>query len=287
MAFQIGMLTDGFKTDVRSGIRKAASLGAETVQVYAVRGEMAPENLNTIQRRELLTFTRDLGLHFSAICGDLGGHGFQIPEENPDKIEKSKRIMDLALDLDCRVVTTHIGVVPEDRNHPRRDIMAKACYILGCYGDEVGCAFALETGPESSTVLRSFLDDLGCKGMRVNMDPANLAMVIGENPVDAVYNLAPYIVHTHAKDGKWLAPSDPERVYHAFAEGGEEVFQVVQGFRETALGEGDVPWVPYLNALKEIGYNGALTIERELEGDPDGRMRQAIEFLREMVKLVG
>ena len=34
--FKIGMLTDGFKLDVRSGIAKASELGAEGVQVYAV-----------------------------------------------------------------------------------------------------------------------------------------------------------------------------------------------------------------------------------------------------------
>ena len=38
--FKVGMLTDGFKLDLRSGIAKAASLGAKGVQVYAVEGEM-------------------------------------------------------------------------------------------------------------------------------------------------------------------------------------------------------------------------------------------------------
>ena len=38
------------------------------------------------------------------------------PEKNPALIEESKRILDLAKDLETDVVTTHIGVVPEDNS---------------------------------------------------------------------------------------------------------------------------------------------------------------------------
>lgn len=281
--FTIGMLTDGFKTDLRTGIQKAAKLGAQAVQVYAVAGEMAPENLNAAARRELLRFTQDLGLRFSAICGDLGGHAFQIAADNPARIDRSRQIMDLALDLDCKVVTTHIGVVPADPAHPRRAIMAEACNTLGEYADSVGAAFALETGPEPSAVLRSFLDSLGSHGMRVNFDPANLVMVVGEDPVQAVKNLAPYIVHTHAKDGKMIKPCDPEEVYTFFAEGGIEDLRISDFFVETPFGQGQVNWPKYLAALEEIGYQGALTIEREVGEDPDGEMTQAVRFLQEQI----
>ena len=32
-------------------------------------------------------------------------------EENPERIEKSKQIVDLALELGTNIITTHIGVV--------------------------------------------------------------------------------------------------------------------------------------------------------------------------------
>ena len=111
--FKVGMLTDGFKLDLRSGIAKAASLGAKGVQVYAVEGEMHYSNLSAQARKDLLHYTQDQGLVFSALCGDPGGHGFAVKEENPARVEMSKRILDLALDLECNVVTTHIGCVPE------------------------------------------------------------------------------------------------------------------------------------------------------------------------------
>ena len=38
------------------------------------------------------------GLKISALCGDLG-HGFFNPETNPEAIERSKRILELAKEL--------------------------------------------------------------------------------------------------------------------------------------------------------------------------------------------
>ena len=81
------------------------------------------------RRREFLQAVKDHGLTVSALCGDLG-HGFGDPEKNPELIEESKRILDLAKDLETNVVTTHIGVVPEDKAHPRYAIMQEpaACW---------------------------------------------------------------------------------------------------------------------------------------------------------------
>ena len=120
--FQIGVMTDSFRIDTKSAIKKAAELGAAGLQMYATTGENAPENLTKEKRRELLDFVKSNGLVFSAICGDLG-QGFIHPEKNPQLIEKSKRILELAKDLECDIVTTHIGVVPRDPNHDRYKIM--------------------------------------------------------------------------------------------------------------------------------------------------------------------
>ena len=50
----------------------------------------------------------------SALCGDLGGHGFEIYKDNADRIERTNRIVDLACEFETSVVTTHIGVIPAD-----------------------------------------------------------------------------------------------------------------------------------------------------------------------------
>jgi sugar phosphate isomerase/epimerase len=278
--FPIGIISDCFRLPLRQGIAKAAELGAQGVQIYAVDGEMAPENLSALQRKDLLHYIKDLGLRISALCGDLGGHGFAVAEDNARRVERSKLILDLALDMECTVVTTHIGVVPEQQNNPRWAVMAKACAELARYGDEVGARFAVETGPEPAERLKRFLDSLGSKGVGVNMDPANLVMVCGDDPVQAVKTLAPYIVHTHAKDGVMVQKGDAEAIYAGFAGMGDVSYD--DFFREVPLGQGQVNWKAYLGALREIGYNGFLTIEREVGADPAKDIAIAVEFLKNL-----
>lgn len=277
--FPIGVIMDCFKLETQAAIEKAAAIGAKGIQMYATQGEHSPENMTPGKIKELLDMMKSNGLVFSALCGDLG-RGFGNPELNPELIEKSKRIIDLAKELETDVVTTHIGVVPEDKNHERYKIMQEACFELSRYADSIGSHFAIETGPETSLTLKGFLDSLDSTGVAVNLDPANLAMVTGDDPVAAVYNLKDYIVHTHAKDGVKLRENNPEIVY------GITTGEVPEGpgFKEVPLGEGAVPFPKYLAALEEIGYRGFLTIEREVGDDPAGDITLAADFLRANMK---
>ena len=102
--------------------------------------------------------------------------------------------------------------------------------------------------------------------------------------MEAVHILKDYIVHTHAKDGVMLDKNqDPTEVYHAFATGGVEALNACKGFKEKPLGEGDVDWKNYINALWEIGFDGFLTIEREAGENPQKDMEMAAEFLKELL----
>lgn len=273
--FPIGVIIDSFRVDIKSAVKKAAEVGANGIQVYSTSGEMAPENLVGQKRADFRSLVADNGLVISALCGDLGGGGFTDPEKNVWKVEKSKRILDLAKELGTDVVTTHIGVVPEDENTDRFKIMQEACFELSRYADDIGAHFAIETGPEKSATLKKFLDSLGSTGVVVNLDPANLVMVTGDDPAGAVHNLKDYIVHTHAKDGKQNYYVDPDIIYGMV----ESHIVTADSFIEVPLGEGSVNWDEYLKALEDIGYKGFLTIEREVGDDPEKDIRKAVEFL--------
>ena len=277
--FPIGVMLESFRLPTPEAVAKAAAVGAQGIQMYCTNGEHAPENMTPAKCAELLDLLKSHGLRFSALCGDLG-HGFGNAELNPSLIEKSKRIVDLSLTLECGIVTTHIGVVPTDKNHDRYKIMQQACYTLAEYADSVGARFAVETGPETSADLKAFLDSLGgTKGVGVNLDPANLVMVTGDDPVVAVHNLKDYIVHTHAKDGVMLHRGNPEYIYGVVHPVPEE-FQGIQYFAEVPLGKGSVNFATYMAALDEIGYKGFLTIERECGDSPEADIRLAAEHLR-------
>jgi sugar phosphate isomerase/epimerase len=282
MSFKIGIIADSFRLSPREGIAKAKELGADGVQVYAVEGEVCAENMDAEARKDFREYVASQGLAISALCGDLGGHGFQLTDENVDKVKRSKAIVDLAVDLGTNVVTTHIGVVPEDKKSEIYKNMLSACRELGEYAAHKGVTFAIETGPEKADTLKSFLDEVGSKGIGVNLDPANLVMVVGDDPVRAVSVLAPYIVHTHAKDGVQHQPCDAVEVYGAFADGGFGELEKKMGklFSEVPLGEGSVDWDNYLAALESSGFDGFLTIEREVGQNPADDIGEAVRFLR-------
>ena len=276
-AFPIGVLLESFKLPLAESLKLASQMGIRGLQVYATYGERAPENMDAKKRKEFLDMVRGHGLTISALCGDLG-KGFGNPELNPQLVEKSKRILDMAKDLETDIVTTHIGVVPEDPSHPRYRIMQDACGQLAEYAHSMDAHFAVETGPETAVTLKSFLDQFHSKGVAVNLDPANLKMVKDDDPVAAVYTLKDYIVHTHAKDGRMLYPRNPEEIY-GIVQPMEPVTS--PSYEEVPLG--DVPFKSYLQALEDIGYHGYLTIEREVGKQPEKDIQTAVAYLTRLL----
>lgn len=284
---KIGVITDCFKKPHSEGIEIASRLGLQGVQIYATTGEFSPETLTSEEKQAYKKLLDEKGLVISALCGDMGGYGFERAEDNKERIEKTKKIIDLAAEFETRVVTTHIGVIPEDKSDSRYLVMLSALTECGVYAKEKGITLAIETGPEKAKTLLGFVEDTK-GGVGVNMDPANFTMVTGQDAVEAVYLLRDYIVHTHAKDGimldKNLVPAD---VYNAFAKGGVEALNACKGFEEKPLGDGEVDWDNYIKALCDIGYDGFLTIERETGEKPEEDIIKAAEFLKKHINSVG
>ncbi len=278
---KIGVISDCFKKGILESLENAVALGLDGVQIYATNGDFSPDNLSQSDIVFYRDFLKKNNLTLSALCGDMGGFGFERQEDNPSRVEKTKRIIDLAETLGTKVITTHIGVIPADKSNPRYAVMLAALTECGLYAKEKGITLAIETGPEKATTLLAFLKDTK-GGVGVNLDPANFTMVTAQDAVEAVYILRDYIVHTHAKDGVMLAPDlNPTEVYHAFAVGGVEALNACKGFKELPLGQGDVDFDAYLAALKDIGYDGFLTIERETGEDPGADITLAVDFLKE------
>lgn len=278
-----GVITDCFKKPLDDSIITAKKLGIDGVQIYATSGDFSPETLTEERKKEIKKLLSDNGLVVSALCGDMGGYGFEIEKDNAARVEKTKKIIDLAVEFGTNVVTTHIGVIPADKSEPRYAVMLKALTECGLYAKEKGVTMAIETGPEKAKTLLAFLKDTK-GGVGVNLDPANFTMVTDQDAVEAVYLLKDYIVHTHAKDGVLIDKNqNPSVVYHAFAVGGVEALNACKGFKEVPLGEGQVDWKNYIRALKEIGYEGFLTIERETGENPEADIIKAVGFLKELI----
>ena len=279
MCFKIGILLDSLQTTLDEALKFAAENGADGVQLYAAPHPMSSMKVDLKDPGTLRRKAGDYGLEISALCGDLGGHGFERENENPRKIDRMKEIIDFAAELGTGVITTHIGVVSEtDQAH--NAVMQHALREICGYAQKAGIFIAVETGPERAEVLKRFIEETGSAGLKVNFDPANLVMVQGENPAEAVKVLKDYIVYTHAKDGRMRKQCDPSEIYGAFADGNPGGIDFDDYFVELTLGQGEVNFPGYLKALKETGYQGYLTIEREAGNRRYEDIAEEMAFLR-------
>ncbi|MBR6556921.1 MAG: sugar phosphate isomerase/epimerase [Clostridia bacterium] len=280
---KIGAMVESFKLGFRGGVEKAASLGVAGVQKFATGKELL---WTDAEIREALDIVKSSGLVFSAICGDFG-YGFHDPARNPEMIEKSKRVMELAKKLECDIVTTHVHRMTEEESESNQIIRA-ALEQLGSFAESMDAVYALETGPETGRVMDGFLSTLSTRGIRVNFDPANLVMCMGERPEEALKYVGKRVIHTHAKDGirRGVGPfpgtDTPERAAHNTVFGVKNV-----PFVEVPLGQGDVNFDTYLPALAAAGYDGFLTIERECGATPEADIAMAVSFLKEKVAKFG
>lgn len=281
---KIGVIAELLRKPLAEDIAFAAEIGVQGVQLCVNHGE---DGINLAQATdaelaELDALVRKNGLVISAICGDCG-ESFQLESTWQGRVELMKKIFDAASKLGVKVVTTHIGCVPDCPDDPIYKTTVKSVRAAADYAYSKGCVFAIETGPELADVLKSFILDVNSKGLGVNLDPANLRGVSCEDPVYAVETLAPYIVHTHAKDSINTHVGSAAKFYGLPNPDGtaRNITARASGFKEVPLGTGMVPWDAYLAALKKIGFDGFLTIERECGENPVGDIKMAVGFLKD------
>jgi L-ribulose-5-phosphate 3-epimerase len=283
MNFKSGILIDSLQVPLDEALEISSKSGADGIQLYAVPHEMSSLKFDYREAGSLKKKIHAYGLEISALCGDLGGHGFEREEENLWKTRKTKEIIDFAVELGVTIITTHIGVISEN-NIRKNSIMQDALRVVCSYAESRGVFLAIETGPEPAAVLKKFIGELGEKSLKVNFDPANLLMVQGESPVKAVYILKDLIAHTHAKDGRMIKKCNPVAIYNAFAEGNPDGINIDDYFVELPLGSGDVDFPEYIKALNGIGYSGYLTIEREAGKNRIRDVMEGIKFLKGAIK---
>lgn len=241
---------------LRRSLETAAEIGLKGVQPWCV-GDcvLDPDRCVGTQRKAMRELIGSYGLAISGFCAQLSGPtrfgGLDEEDGLAERVDKTRRALELAADMGAPVVTTHPGHIPKDRSSPTYQTLLRAIGEIAKHGEQCGGIFCIETGQESAEVLRAFLETIGSPGLKANYDPANM---LRHGVVEGVKTLAPWIVHTHAKD------DDPET-------------------RKATLGQGRVPWQPYLAALKEIGYNGWYAIEDETGRDVVNSLKEGRQFL--------
>lgn len=246
--------------DAGLGVRLevAHELGVPTIQLHAPHAESRTRR----NAERFLGRLEDLGMSITVVFGGFEGESYaDIPTckrtvglvpaaTRAARVQEMKEIADFAKRLGVDALGLHIGFVPHDPADPGRGEVVGVARDLCDYLQGNEQRLHLETGQESADTLLSFLHEVGRDNLFINFDPANMILYGSGDPIEALRKVGRYVRSVHCKDAKWAA--QPGEQWGA----------------EVPLGDGDVGMERFLRTLKDIGYNGPLTIEREIPQDP-------------------
>ena len=243
-------------TDMVAEMKKVKDMGCDCCQITVWNTALYTDE----KAREITEAATACGVEISTLWAGWSGPKEWNFTGGPDTLgivpaayrmqrtEEILRGVDFAVRLGVSRVATHVGFLPENVNDPAyHGVLAALRYIVK-YCRKCGVSFLFETGQETPVTLLRVIEDVGLDNLAVNLDPANLILYGKANPIDALDVIGKYVRDVHGKDG--LYPTD-----------GRELG------RETPLGEGMVDFPRFVARLKELGYDGAITIEREISGE--------------------
>lgn len=247
----IGVMINNLERDRLKAFQVARDLGFTSGQTSWI-----PESwFDSPEQQQYIDAARQSGLQITAMFAGFDGQDYSNLETirqtvglvQPNLREHRKQIVfkyiDLAKELGVMALAAHIGFMPHDHAHLDQPLVQTMRVILE-HCAAAGQEFLLETGQEPAEVLLQFIHDVDRPNLGVNFDPANLILYGTDQPLPALDLLKDYVRGVHCKDGLW--PKSPGEL-------GTEV----------PIGQGDVGFAAFLKRLKEIGYKGPLTIERE------------------------
>ncbi len=252
-----------------------SQLKVPTIQLHAP----SPEKRNQESAEAFRAQLSEMGVRCSAVFGGFEGESYaDIPtvvrtvglvpaETRQTRLNEMLEISNFASWLGCDTVALHLGFIPHDPQAEGYadivDVTQQLCDHCAGHGQFLH----LETGQETAEGLLEFIKQVDRNNLKINFDPANMILYGTGEPIEALRAVGEHVRSIHCKDGTWS--DKPGETWGA----------------EVPLGKGDVGMENYLRTLKEIGYDGPLTIEREIPQDPERQLAeigQAIELLTKL-----
>lgn len=170
--------------------------------------------------------------------------------------------------LGVNKVVTHVGFVPENPDHPDFTGVVTALRWLCNKMKEREQFFLFETGQETPVTMLRTIQAIGTDNLGINFDTANLILYGKANSLDALEVYGKYVMNTHIKDG--LYPTDG----------------LCLG-KEVPAGEGRANIKGIVQKLTDLGYDGPMTIEREISGDQQIEdIKKTRDLLKEIFKTI-
>lgn len=186
------------------------------------------------------------------------------------RLAETLELSDFAAELGVEAIGMHLGFVPHDTTSGAYgeivDVTRAVCDR--CAGN--GQRFHLETGQETADGLLTFIEAVERDNLAVNFDPANMILYGAGEPLEALDRVGKYVRSVHCKDA--CVERQPAQPW----------------YEDAPLGQGDVGIEAFLRKLDALGYDGALTIEREYSPDQAGDIEAALRLLEDLrAKILG
>jgi L-ribulose-5-phosphate 3-epimerase len=261
------------QTDLLASFQKAADMGLECCQICIWDVSLHSDAL----AERILQASAQTGISVSALWAGWSGPcewnfaagpltlGLVPPAYRAGRLKELFAASDFAEKIQVTDVITHCGYIPENPNDPDYLGVVVALRSLASHMKRKGQFFLFETGQETPVTLLRAIEDIGTGNLGINFDMANLVLYGKANPADALDIIGKYVRNLHCKDGEY--PTDGRNLGH-----------------EKKLGDGRVNLPLILEKLKKLGYDGALTIEREISGEEQTRdILHARDLLRSLL----
>ncbi len=194
--------------------------------------------------------------------------GLVPPEYRAMRVQQLCDGADWAKKLGVTDVITHMGFIPENPNDPQFAPFCIAVRSVAGHLKKNDQWLLFETGQETPVTMMRCFEKVNMDNLGINLDTANLILYGRANPVDALDVFGKYVRNIHAKDGFY--PTNG----HSLG-------------REVRLGDGKVDFRALFKKLKELEYDGYVTIEREIwneQQQPD--IIHARDYLTEIINEV-
>ena len=238
------------------GIELTREIGFDTIDVFADPLEITPQERKLIRKT---CAACDLPV-VATVCCALGIADFNKPVRD-FHIQRAKQYLDFCYELDGRNLLLVVGeyiwqrevILPADQwkwavEHVRE---------LAAHADGLGLEIAIEIEPFHLSIVNNiakmaeFLNDVGHPRAKANIDISHLALV--KDGAEQIAKLRGRIAHVHLSDCNGAVHGD------------------------LPPGRGTVDFPPYLQALADADFDGAVSIELEYSPEPG----KIVDWVRE------
>lgn len=250
-------------------IRRIAAIGYEGIEIGAASPHAYPDYLDTAARQTIRSILSQHGIAVSSMLpAPGGGPGFNVASpleaERRNAIDQYIKVARLCADLGGKTVLYVAGWQIYGTSGEQAWAWSReALGIIARAAADMGVTIAIEPTPTDSNLVESCDDairmkrEVGEPNVRLMFDTIH-ALYRNEVSTDYVYRMGLDLHHVHLADANRDAPS----------------------------AAGKVDYVGLINALKEVEFDGYVTMEigfNRRDVDPDAIARKAYSYIKSLL----